>query len=234
MKTSLVVAALFMTACSCASGGSPPPTLAPSDTAPAPAALTDGWKVLVDFDRLPEMPPIAEHDKVLEQVVGPHRHQRKECASDGPKTIATLQGGIQGAFTNPGAKEVAFLVTTSGCQDPEGQDTDKHRLVIMTDNKVVLDKEITEHLLVAVKDLDADGDNEVLVVSGKKTDPTGSISARLLDTEGGEMQVLFDFGEVVRTQCVEGHGTLQSATIVYRAQGTSMEYRADKRQKPCK
>ncbi|MBI5535654.1 MAG: hypothetical protein HY898_23185 [Deltaproteobacteria bacterium] len=228
-------AAWLMMVAACASAAPNPLAQggAATPAASAPASAADGWKELVDLDHPPTLPTIAEHDKILDKLVGPHRHDRKECTADGPKTVATLQGGLAGTFTAPGAKQLAYIVTTVGCQDPVDRDTDKHRLVIMEGDKVVLDKEITEHTLVAVSDLDADGDNELLALSGKNADATGTISARLLDTEGGELQVLFDFGEVARTRCAGGKGTLQSARIVYRIQGTSMEYRAQKREKPC-
>jgi hypothetical protein len=231
LKAFLLVSSAAMAACASSPAATP---LGPAATESASGnAGDDGWRVLVDFDHPPQMPSIAEHDKILEKLVGAHRHDPKECAGDGPKTIASLQGGIEGAFTAVGVKETAYLLTTASCDDPPGVDKDKHRLIVMSADKVALDKEITEHVLVAVKDLDSDGDNEIVVMSGRKADPAGSFSARVVDTEGGQLAEMFDFGELAWTRCAGDKKTLQSATILYRVKGTSLEYKADKRQRPC-
>jgi len=235
MKTHVAcLTAMMCVAASCASVPGATPLAAPAASASAIADTgNEGWTVLVDFDNPPQMPVIAEHDTILNRLVGAHRHDRKECASEGPKTIATLQGGIEGAFTVVGAKETAYLVTTSSCDAPPGQDNDKHRLVVLAADKVIVEKEIPEHVLLAVKDLDADGDNEIVVVSGRKEDAAGSYSARVIDTEGAQFAEMFDFGELAWTKCAGNRKTLQSATILYRVKGASLEYKADKRQKPC-
>jgi hypothetical protein len=227
----LLVASCLLASCASSPGATP---LGPPLPASASAqAQDDGWTVLVDFDHPPEMPAIAQHDKILDKLVGAHRHDAKECKGDGPKTIATLQGGLEGAFTAVGAKQTAYLVTTASCDDPPGVDKDVHRLIVMAGDQVVLEKEIAEHALVAVKDLDADGDNELVVVSGKRADPAGSFSARVVDTEGGQFAEMFDFGELAWTRCAGDKKNLQSARILYRIKGTSLEYKADKKQKPC-
>lgn len=195
--------------------------------------VPDGWKLVVDMDAPPSLPTIAQHDKILDGLVGAHADDRSQCKPGGPKLIATLQGGLSGAFTGPGKKEVAYLVTTRGCDDPPERDTDKHRLLIMSEGVLVIDQEVSEHAMVAVSDLDADGDNEMVLVSGHRDDPTGSVSARLVDTEGGQFSAVYDFGEVARTHCVGGKGTLSSSRILYKVKGSSMEYRNERRERPC-
>lgn len=233
-RLTLCLLAVGCATVACASSPGPVPhTSPPATSAQASAGNADGWQLLVDFDHPPAHPVIAEHDKILDKVVGPHVHDRKECTNGGPGVIAVLQGGLQGTFTAPGVQETAYIVTTTPCSAPVDVDADKHRLVIMSADRVTADREITEHALVAVRDLDADGDNEIVVVSGKKADPAGSLSARVLDAEGGEVAEMFDFGELAWTRCAGGKASLQSATILYRKKGTSLEYKADKRQRPC-
>jgi hypothetical protein len=233
---SFAVLLAAMPSCSPAAGPAPANPLA----APAPQAsdaeaelLASGWKLLVNLQQPPLLPVIMDHERILQKLVGSHRDKREECTGQGPSVIAVLQGGIEGAFSGPGAKERAYLVTTTGCDAPADKDTDTHRFVIMDGDKVVLDKEVAEHTLVAVQDLDADGDNEVLLLSGHRDDAAGSMSARLIDTEGGEFQELFDFGEVSTTRCTQQKRFLASGSIVYRKQGDSMEYKLVRRVLPC-
>lgn len=227
----LVLAALWLIGCA---GG----RQQPASTTPVPASaeatpIPVGWKLVVDMDAPPSLPTIARHDEILDGLVGPHADDRSQCKPGGPKLIATLQGGLSGAFTGPGKKESAYLVTTRGCDDPPDKDADKHRFVIMSDGVLVIDQEVTEHAMVAVSDLDADGDNELVLVSGHSDDPGGSISARLVDTEGGQFAVIYDFGEVARTRCPGGRGVLSSSRILYKVKGSSMEYRNERRERPC-
>lgn len=229
MKRFALVASVVLIGCGSGQSVSSAPVGPGASATPVP----EGWRVVLDMDAPPSLPTIAEHSNVLDGLVGAHADDRSQCKPGGPKLIATLQGGITGAFTGPGKKETAYLVTTRGCDDPVEKDTDKHRFVVMADGVLVIDQEVTEHALVAVNDLDADGDNEVVLVSGHRDDPTGSVSAKLVDTGGGQFEAIYDFGEVARTRCGGGKGTLSSSRILYRVKGSSMEYRNERRERPC-
>jgi len=229
----LVIACLLVVGCA---GSRQQPATTIDPVAPPPPLsepIPEGWELVVDMDRPPTLPTIAQHDRILDRLVGPHVHGLEECKASGPKAIATLQGGVEGSFSGVGKKETAYLVTTRGCDDPADRDTDKHRFVVMAGDALVIDQEVAEHSLVAVSDVDADGDNEVVLVGGSRGDATGSVTARLVDMEGGQFAEVYGFGEVARTRCPAGAGSLMSSRILYRKQGTSMEYKNERRERPC-
>jgi hypothetical protein len=105
-----------------------------------------------------------------------------------------------------------------------------HTLLVVQGGHVAVNREVPEHDIVEVRDLDMDGDNEILLIGG-----LGDVTkARLVDTEDGNFEPLFDFGEVARGSCEGGTATGQSAVIKYRKTATGMEYKAEKKPKTCK
>jgi hypothetical protein len=189
--------------------------------------------VLVDFDNYPHPPRINEATvdaQVITPVVhGPFAKSKDDCAASGAHTIARATGGYTGAFTKRGATEQLYMVHTRDC----GSDApDKHHLVILGDGKVEVDVEVPERMIAFVHDLDQDGDNEILLIGAHKDNEAVVFTARMVDTEDGHFDTLFDFKEISRSTCPDGGA--ESALIKYRISGTRIEYAAEKRARPCK
>ncbi len=186
------------------------------------------WKTLVDFDtRLPKtvVPKPETFAKLTDSKFKPYRKSKKDCK--GPNdAVLTVDGGMQGAFTKKDAAEMLYLVNVVPCDDNK---VAEHTLLVLQGGHVTVNEKVPEHDIVEVKDLDQDGDNEILLVGGWPP----QIKARLVDTEDGKLETLFDFGEVAKGSCDGGTATGDSAVIRYRKGATSMEYKAEKKPKTC-
>jgi hypothetical protein len=187
------------------------------------------WQVLVDLDDITQTPPVAKPEalaKLAGHTFKTYRKNKKDCTGKNDAYLF-VDGGYDGAFTKKDAKEMLYLVNVLPC---DTKSPPIHTLLVLAGGKVVLSHEVPEHDVVEVRDVDQDGDNEILLVGG-----LGEVTkARLVDTSGGTFEALFDFGEVARGSCENGSATGTSAVIKYRKTATSMEYRAERKPKTCK
>jgi hypothetical protein len=233
MRRVLVLVAF---AAACGSSERPPPE-APPPPEPAPPAASvvptnqaeADWQVLVDLDDMPTSTPVAKPEgfaKLAGAAFKTYRKNKKDCTGKND-AVLFVDGGFEGAFTKKDAKETLYLVSVLPC---EPRTAPTHTLLVMQGPKVLLKTEVPEHDVVEVKDVDMDGDNEILLIGG-----LGDVTkARLVDTEDGKFEALFDFGEVARGNCDNGIATGQSAVIKYRKTATGMEYKAEKKPKSCR
>ena len=210
---------------------SPPP--APTETAPAPAPQVNqaeaDWQVLVDLDEVHQTPPVAKPEtfaKLAGAAFKTYRKAKKDCTGK-DDAVLFVDGGYEGAFTKKDMKETLYLVSVLPC---DAKSPPVHTLLVLQGGHVALSHEVPEHAIVEVRDIDMDGDNEILLVGG-----LGDVTkARLVDTEDGNFEALFDFGEVARGGCESGVATGHSAVIKYRKTASGMEYKAEKKPKTCR
>ncbi len=200
----------------CAGASAP---AAPAASASAAAASVDGeWKTLVDGQASPRT------QKPERTVLAPGA----VCA-DGKKAGTWTDEMKEGSFTRQGAQEMAYVAHTSGC-DPKQPETRRLIVTKKGDSTPLVDKEVAEGVMVEVRDLDADGDNEILLMNETFTNGERVTTARLIDTEDAKFELLYDFGEVARSPCKNGG---DAPVILYRMRGKSMDYKAEKRAAPC-
>lgn len=215
-----------------------PPTVAPVDAA-IPGDVVDPnatavkpaeaeWKTLVDFDAHVPSKPVAKPEtfaKLTGATYKAYRKTKKECTGKND-AIISVDGGMTGAFTKKDAAEILYLVSVTPCDEKSGAE---HTLLVLQGGHVVVNEKVPEREIVEVRDVDQDGDNEILLLGGWPP----QIKARLVDTEDGKLETLFDFGEIAKGRCEGGNATGDSAVIRYRKGGTSMEYKAEKKPKTC-
>jgi hypothetical protein len=238
MRWSLVLGAWLVCGCGASEKVGPPAPEPPAppaltETASAPASAVNqaeaDWQVLVDLDEMHATPPVAKPEtiaKLAGATFKTYRKSKKDCTGKND-AVLFVDGGYEGAFRKKDAKEMLYLVSVLPC---DSKLTPVHTLLVLQSGKVVVSHEVPEHDIVEVRDLDMDGDNEILLLGG-----LGDVTkARLVDTEDGNFEALFDFGEVARGSCDNGAATGQSAVIKYRKTATSMEYKAEKKPKTCK
>ena len=233
----LLVWGLVVAACG---SGDKPPAAPPSPPVPD-AAVADPdqgtstpkppeaeWKVLVDLDSLPPDTPVAKPEtfaKFTTPAFKTYRKAKKDCTGKND-AIISVDGGMQGAFTKTGAAEVLYLVNVVPCDEKSGA---IHTLLVLQGGHVNVNVPVPEYDIVEVRDLDQDGDNEILLVGGWPP----QVKARLVDTEDGKLETLFDFGEIAKGSCDGGTPSGDSAIIKFRKSATAMEYKAEKKPKTC-
>ncbi len=203
-----------------------PSDLDPGTATPKPAEAE--WKVLVDLDVRAAKTPVPKPEtfvKLIDAKYKAYRKAKKDCKMNND-AILSVEGGVQGAFTKKDAAEMLYLVSIAPCDQKDGA---VHTLLILQGGHVVMSEKVAEHDLVEVRDLDQDGDNEILLVGGWPP----QVKARLIDTEEGKLETLFDFGEIAKGSCDGANATGDSAVIRYRKGATSMEYKAEKKPKTC-
>ena len=146
--------------------------------------------------------------------------------------MATVEGGLAGAFTAKGARETIYLVTLTPC----AAGAVAHRVTVVGGDKVVANADVAESALYEVRDLDGDGANEILVVGTRwLKDGTVITTARLLSAEDGQIVPLYDFGPLSSSRCIGApEDKAESAILTYRTTATGMEFHAEKRARGCR
>jgi hypothetical protein len=244
-----VSAALLATlsACGPSTPAKPPPVDAPDAAVPAavdagapmaaaedagppapPAKVDDGFLLLVDLDAIPPMAPVAKPETFGKQINSgfkTFRKTKKECTGKGDALIE-VDGGYDGPFTSPGAKETLYLVNITPC---DAKLPPTHNLIVTQGTKVKVNAPVPENDIITVKDLDIDGDNEIFILN-----VTGnSVKARLVDTEDGKFEQLNDFGEIANGSCEGGKATGTSALVKYKKIETGVTYKVEPKPKAC-
>jgi hypothetical protein len=241
------LANVFLSMFAVACGGEPPPqpppapqpAVEPPPAPPPPTASTPApkpeapWTTLVDFAQLPGPRAAKPEDKKLFALVTDIKKAHKECGAATP--TVTSQSPSQGAFTAKGVKETAYIVEWDCNGNVKGTKTSKpdlvfHRLVIANEKgeKLTREVDVPEKMLVGMSDVDADGDNELVLVTGG-----GNIEARLVelaDAPAGQLAPIFTWSSLGNADCVDGQQDVPK--LLYRMTDAP-EYKADRAKRLC-
>jgi hypothetical protein len=214
----------------------PEPPPAPPVTAP-PAKPEAEWKTIYDFAEKHTPRTAQPDDKKIIALATDIKKTHKECANATP-TI-TSQTEKPRAFTSKTAKETASIIEWD-CNPKGTTQKDRkrelifHRLLVTAADdkgapKVTREVDVPEKRIAGVSDLDADGDNEFVLVSGWST----KIEARLVElADGGknEVAVIFSWPDLGDSMCVNGSQDVPK--LMYRM-SESPEYKAEQAKRPC-
>jgi hypothetical protein len=211
----------------------PPPATTPAPTASTPPAKPEvPWKTIVELVSPPTRAAKPE-DKKLFALLPDIKKTHKECAAAAP--LVTSQSATQGAFTAKGLKENAYVVEWD-C-NPKGTKAPApalvfHHLVIVggeKNDKISREVEIPERLILAMIDIDTDGDNELVLGNAP-----GVLSARLVelgDAPAGALAPIFAWTSLGTTECKPG--TEQDAPKLLYRMTDAQEFEAERTKRPC-
>jgi hypothetical protein len=211
----------------------PPPPPPPPATASAPPPPEAPWNTIADWASLPPLHAAKPEDKKIIALASDIKKAHKECAT--ATGVITSDTPSPGAFTAKGAKEVAYVVEYD-C-NPKGTKTRNHDLVFHKllvvggdkGDKLTREVDIPEKRIVGVSDVDADGDNELVLATGKST----KIEARLVelaDAPAGQLAPIFAWSDLGDSECIEGQQDVPK--ILYRMTD-SPEYKAEHAKRIC-
>ena len=226
MRGRVPVLACLLLSCSPSKDAAPVAGTSPSSRASAPpeappsAAVAPGqppWQPLADLARPPDAPKTRADEALLTNLLGADRV--RSCHGVPGEVLPALGAGYAGAFTRPGVRETAYLVTFVPCVGRVTPGVPAARppaiLVIAREHRPVLKAEVPGGRFIVPRDPDGDGVDEILVVGGVG----GGMTARVVGVRGGAIATLVDLGTVA-APCAVVESRVTAKGLQARARAT--------------
>jgi hypothetical protein len=193
-------------------------------------------EVLYDYRTDLPAPPVvvvgaAEEDGVLDATFKSYLPDPARCAPDSSPAneadLAALRAGgqfapsvseaVRGSFTGPARQETLYVIAVGECGDmPRSLGSGSTQLVIRRGGENVLSLNGFYGAISAVRDVDGDGADEILLRASGSGQGMIEESARLLSFAGGRERVVHDFETVREDSCGQGERTSAVKAAVLR------------------
>jgi hypothetical protein len=200
------------------------------------APARDGRQLLMDFRPNQDASPVkiapATQRTVLSKVFRRYLTDPNQCksgfdASNGADPLAAARKAGQmvpsivdvetGSFTAPGQTQTAYVIDVSECNASHADNFGTKRVAIFSGQQLVADVD-AEFMseIVRKTDLNGDGIDELLMISGDMHQGELVEMATLVSFQNGRRSVLQDFGTVVNDDCASGRpGSTTKASVLY-------------------
>lgn len=122
-----------------------------------------------------------------------------------------------GSFTAAGQTQTAYVISVNECNATHADNFGTKRVAIFAGQQLVadIDSDFMREI-VRKTDLNGDGINELLMISGDMAQGTLIEMARLVSFQNGRRSVLQEFGTVVEDSCASGFkGSNSKASVLY-------------------
>jgi hypothetical protein len=193
-------------------------------------------QVLFDFRGNDESTPPkisnATERMVLSKVFRRYLTDANRCsnqfdASDGPDPLAAARKAGQmvpsisdvetGSFTARGQTQTAYVISVNECNASHADNFGTKRVAIFSGQQLVADMDADFMATIVKKtDLNSDGIDELLMVSGDMAMGTLTEMAVLVSFQNGRRRVIQDFGSVVEDSCGAAMpGSTSDASVLY-------------------
>ena len=193
-------------------------------------------EVLYDYRTDLPAPPVvvvgaAEEDGVLDATFKKYLPDPTRCAPGASPAdeadLASLRArgqfapsvseAVRGAFTGPARRETLYIIAVGECGDlPRSLGTGSSQLVIRRGGENVLSLNGFYGAVSAVRDVDGDGADEILLRTSGSGQGVIEESAQLLSFAGGRQRVVHDFEAVRVDTCGQGERTSAIKAAVLR------------------
>ena len=122
-----------------------------------------------------------------------------------------------GSFTAPGQSQTLYVIDVSECNASHADNFGTKRVAIFSGQQLVADVDADFARGVIKKtDLNSDGVDELLMLTGDMAQGTLTEMATLVSFQNGRRKVIQDFGSVVLDSCASGFPDSQSeASVIY-------------------
>ena len=122
-----------------------------------------------------------------------------------------------GSFTAPGQSQTLYVIDVSECNASHADNFGTKRVAIFSGQQLVADVDADFARGVIKKtDLNSDGVDELLMMTGDMAQGTLTEMATLVSFQNGRRQVIQDFGAVVEDSCASGFPSSTSeASVIY-------------------
>jgi hypothetical protein len=130
--------------------------------------------------------------------------------------VPTLGEVVTGSFTAPGQTQTAYIIFVNECNASHAENFGSKRLAIFNGQQLVADIDLDFHSSIVRKtDLDSDGIDELLMITGDMAQGTMVEMATLFEFRNGKARKIEDFGTVVEDSCASGSpGSSSKASVL--------------------
>ena len=185
---------------------------------------TNPSRVLFDFRETrpgtrAKIPPQTEK-RVLAKVFSKYLTDENQCsdqfdpsgdtdvlqaARNAGQIVPSILDMAEGSFSGRQRSEIAYVISVSECNASHADNFGTKRVAIFDGDRLVADMDVDyKSGIVRKTDLNVDGVDELLMVTGDMNQGTIIEMAALLDFATGKVRVIEDFGTVTEDSCAAG------------------------------
>jgi len=193
-------------------------------------------QVLIDFrkdrDIVSPKIPAATEKSVLSKVFRKYLTDQSQCSSELDATndadplaaarkagqiVPAIEDSATGSFTAPGESQTAYVINVSECNASHADNFGTKRVAIFSGQRLIADVDVEfKRSIVRKTDLNSDGVDELLMITGDINQGTVVEMASLVSFQNGRFRVLHDFGTVVEDECASLRpGSTSTKSVLY-------------------
>jgi hypothetical protein len=131
--------------------------------------------------------------------------------------VPSILNSATGSFTAPGQSQTLYVISVSECNASHADNFGTKRVAIFSGPQLIADVDADfKGDIVRKTDLNGDGIDELLMISGYMGQGTLTEMADLVNFQNGRRNLIQDFGSVVEDSCASGFpGSKSDASVLY-------------------
>jgi hypothetical protein len=137
------------------------------------------------------------------------------AARNAGQIVPSISDVATGSFTAAGLTQTVYVISVSECTASHADNFGTKRVAIFSGQQLVADFDNDFRNNIVLKtDLNSDGINELLMITGDMSQGTLTETAALVSFQNGKLNVIKDFGTVVEDSCASGFPASDSKASV--------------------
>jgi len=160
---------------------------------------------------------LTDQDKCRSDFAGSDSNDYLAAARKAGQIVPSIIAMTTGSFTAAGQAQTAYVISVSECNASHADNFGTKRIAIFSGPQLVADMDADFMAdIVRKTDLDGNGIDELLMVSGDMAQGTITEMATLASFENGRRRVIHDFATVYLDSCAsEAPGSDAKAAVLY-------------------
>jgi len=160
---------------------------------------------------------LTDQDKCRSDFAGSDSNDYLAAARKAGQVVPSIIDMTTGSFTAAGQTQTAYVISVSECNASHADNFGTKRIAIFSGPQLVADMDADFMATIVRKtDLDGNGIDELLMVSGDMAQGTITEMATLATFENGRRRVIHDFATVYLDSCAsEAPGSDAKAAVLY-------------------
>ena len=160
---------------------------------------------------------LTDQDQCKADFNASNGDDRLAAARNAGQIVPSISAMARGSFTAAGQTQTAYVISVNECNATHAENFGTKRVAIFSGQQLVanVDSDFMREI-VRKTDLDGDGINELLMISGDMAQGTVIEMATLVSFKNGRRRVLQEFGSVVEDSCASGFpDSVSKASVLY-------------------